>query len=106
MFHSLLWGLEATNAKSTRLRSLAKSFSDVRIAAAHARLIESLDPDGLRVEILTRSATREEQFESSHDPSFAEYFEPARGSDVGCQPASRVGTTEGTLSVPDCSKHY
>jgi len=24
----------------------------------------------------------------------------------GCQPAFRVGTTKGTLSVPDRSKHY
>jgi len=38
--------------------------------------------------------------------SLAEFSERARGPDDGCQPASHVGTTEGTLSVPDRSKRY
>src|SRR5216683_3998025 len=34
------------------------------------------------------------------------FFEPARGSDEGCQPAFRVGPTVGPLSVSDRSKCY
>src|SRR5260370_3388546 len=34
------------------------------------------------------------------------FFEPARGSDQGCQPAFRVGPTVGPLSVSDRSKCY
>src|SRR5260370_15164967 len=34
------------------------------------------------------------------------FFEPARGSDEGCQPAFRVGPTVGPLSVSDRAKCY
>src|ERR1700675_257960 len=39
-------------------------------------------------------------------PVGVEPLEAARGSHEGCQPASHVGTTEGTICVPDRSKRY
>ncbi len=78
-------------------------------AAAHADDDADHDDDHDRRQTTERavsSSTVSPRTKSLTASSLAEFSERARGPDDGCQPASHVGTTEGTLSVPDRSKRY